>query len=76
MHGRMFLEWFSITYPNAVKIIKEKNLQLGSGETPSSSSNWIKKEEEDDMTEAAPVTRNRMSEYMRVRLECDELRMR
>ncbi len=27
------------------------------------------------MTEAAPITRNRMSEYMRVRSECEELRV-
>jgi hypothetical protein len=67
MHGDMFLVWFATTYPSAVEIIKEKTQQLGSGETPSRSSNWIE-EEEDDFNDVAPVARSNMSEFMRANI--------
>jgi hypothetical protein len=70
MHGRKLLEWFATIYPDAVQVIAEKNLQLGSGAIPS--------EEEIDieMIDDAPVPRNQqMSESMKTKLTCDTLRV-
>ncbi len=72
MHGDFFLTWLEATYPSAVATTQVRTQQLGSGETPSRSSNWIK-EEDDDFTYVAPVARSSMIEYMRVNL--DELRV-
>jgi hypothetical protein len=67
MHGDFFLAWFEATYPSAVAIIDVKRQQLGSGETPSRSSNW-KKDEDEDLDRITPTNRSTMSDFMQANI--------